>query len=119
MHIMFRSGMPTKYQQRKTTMGSVRKTKKPPRQSEVDKLFEVEESGVEKSESVTHGQTIKEEPASNAIANITANIAATSISMNNIDFTPIIQAEERTPEDTTGLVGAYCFFFFPNIMCIH
>ena len=83
--------MPTKFQQRKTTMGA-RKTKKSSPKNEG-----------EKSES-TNGVTIKEEPASQAIATITANIAATSISVNKIDFTPIIEEEERTPEDTTGLV---------------
>ena len=53
------------------------------------------------------GQTVKSEPASAAIAAITANIAATSISINDIDHDPIInEEEERTPEDTSALVSS-------------
>ena len=81
----------TKYEQRKTTMGSAmsRKSKR---------LAPVPEKNEE-----THGNSVSDDAASTAIANITANIAATSISMTDIDLQPIIE-EERTPEDTTALV---------------
>ena len=78
--------MPTKFEQRKTAM-TRRKTAA---KSETD--------SVKNSKKVNNGQTIKNEPASAAIATITANIAATKISINDIDNTPIIE-EERVPED--------------------
>ena len=50
------------------------------------------------SKKANNGQTIKTETASAAIAAITANIAATTLSINDIDNTPIIE-EERVPEE--------------------
>ena len=54
------------------------------------------------------GTSIKTEQASEAIAAITANIASTSISINDIDNEPIInsdQEEDRTPEESSALVS--------------
>lgn len=81
----------TKYAQRKATMGSTNGKKS-------KRLASVPEKDDE-----THGNSVNEDTASTAIASITANIAATSITMTDIDLQPIIE-EERTPEDTSALV---------------
>lgn len=52
----------------------------------------------------SNGQSIKNDQASAAIAAITANIAATNISMADIDNDPIID-DEREPEEPSSLVS--------------
>ena len=80
----------TKYAQRKTTMANSSKKSK-----RLAPVSEVEPD--------SHGDSVNNDMASTAIANITANIAATSISVDDIDHQHIIE-EERTPEDTSALV---------------
>ena len=82
-------------------IGSMVTTKHQRRKTEMAK------NGVEKPKKSNHGKSIKEESASEAMATITANIAATTISMDTIDNEPIIDnvsevTEERVPEDTTS-----------------
>ena len=74
----------------------MRKTQMKPKASRTSKSTRA--SVPETEPEIDNGQSIKTEQASNAIAAITANIAATSISFKDIDHTPIIE-EERVPED--------------------
>ena len=84
------------------TKREMRKTQMKPKPARTTKTTRA--NVPEKSEENDNGKSIKTETASNAIAAITANIAATSISMSNIDHTPIIE-EERVPEEN-ALVSA-------------
>ena len=81
--------MVTKREKRKTDMANSKRS--------VAKLETVKEE-------TDNGQSIKNEQASAAIATITANIAATNISIGDIDNEIIID-EERTPEEPSALVG--------------
>ena len=82
------------------TKREIRKTQMKPKSARTTRASAPEETNK------SNGQSIKTENASNAIATITANIAATSISLKNIDHTPIIE-EERVPEDN-ALVSFFC-----------
>ena len=77
---------PTKRQMRKTTMA-----------------IKGEKARQERKNEQSDGQTINDDLATNAIASITANIAATSISINKIDNEPIID-EDRLEENNSSLV---------------
>ena len=79
--------MVTKYEQRKTAMTRRKAvTKNDSAKTKTD---------MKKS---TNGPSMKNEAASTAMATITANIAATKISIDEIDHNPIIE-KERVPEE--------------------
>ena len=88
-------------------IGSMVTTKQQRRKTEMAK------NGIEKPKKSNHGKSIKEDSAGEAMATITANIAATKISIDTIDNEPIIDntptmAEERVPENSpTSLVNIY------------